>query len=137
MGQSRGFTVVELMISLVVIAVLAAIALPAYSALVSKGRARSAGTDLLALAADLENGFQRTRTYPTLRTGSTEATAAATPDWRPSQGEFFVYTMVSDPRSPDTYLLTATGQGAMAGCVLSLAHNDHRTVSSACDVGAW
>ena len=57
-SKQSGFTLIELMIAVVVLAILAAIAMPMYSNYITKAKARSAQSDLLALSLVLESmGF--------------------------------------------------------------------------------
>lgn len=126
-AKQAGFTLLELMAVVVIIGILASIALPSYQGYVKKSRARAAAADLVALAAAVENEFQRKLTYPTA--------LADVKTWRPAQGDFFTYAYSTD----NTYTLSATGKGSMDGCTLTLQHNNARTASSAatCGFGSW
>lgn len=126
-SRQGGFTLVELMIVVIVLGILAAIALPSYQDYVKKSRARAATADLVALATAVENVFQRTLSYPA---GLTEITT-----WQPAHTDFFDYSYATD----NTYTLKAIGKGAMAGCDLTLQHDNTRTASSAsaCGFSAW
>ena len=64
----RGFTLIELMIAVAVVAILAAIAWPSYANYVLRSKVRLAQGDLAALVANVENHRQRTR-FPTVRPG--------------------------------------------------------------------
>ena len=131
---SRGFTLIELMIVVAIVAVLAAIAFPSYQNFINKSRERSAGADLMALSTDLENTFQRTLTYPTQTTTTTATTEDESIGWSASQGDFFTYSVVS---TPNGYDLTATGTGALAGCNLTLNEANTRDVATACLITSW
>ncbi len=61
-GQ-RGFTLIELIIAMVVAAILAAIAIPAYSSFVREGRRTDAKSALLDLASLEERYFTTANTY--------------------------------------------------------------------------
>ena len=61
--RTRGFTLIELIVALVIVAILAAIAIPAYSSFVRKGRRTDAKTALLDLASLEERYFSTTNTY--------------------------------------------------------------------------
>ena len=127
-SKQRGFTLVELMIVVVVIAILASIALPSYQDYVKKSRARAATADLVALAAAVENHFQRNLNYP--------AELLDVTTWKAAHTDFFNYSYSGDSNS---YTLTASGKGVMDGCDLALQHDNTRTVSSAsdCGISSW
>jgi type IV pilus assembly protein PilE len=61
--KQRGLTLIELMIVVAVIAILAAIAIPAYDDSVRKARRGQAKADLVALAQHLERCFTINNTY--------------------------------------------------------------------------
>ena len=64
-NRNSGFTLIELMITVAIVAILAAIALPSYSDYVTKSKMRLAQSDLVALAAAFENHRQLKLAYPT------------------------------------------------------------------------
>ena len=133
MRQEAGFTLIELMVVLVIIAILASIALPSYQNYLTRSRAQAAAADLAGLSAAVESNFQRTLSYhPDTRTGTAAVTTAFT-QWAPAQSaDFFSYNYT--PGSP--YVLKAIGQGAMAGCELTLNGANERTASAACAIGS-
>jgi type IV pilus assembly protein PilE len=61
--QARGFTLIELMITVAVVAILASVALPAYNDYVRRGKIQEATTALLSLRTKLELYFQDNRSY--------------------------------------------------------------------------
>lgn len=124
-GQA-GFTLVELMIVVVIVAVLAAIALPSYQNFVKKSRAKTAGADLVSLSASVENVFQRTLQYP----ADSNVTQFST--WQAAQSNFFSYSYTPPTTGTSIYTLTATGSGAMSGCDLTLKNDNTRTISGDC-----
>ncbi len=61
--RARGFTLIELLVAMVVGAILMAIAIPAYSSFVRKGRRTDAKTALLDLASLEERYFSTANAY--------------------------------------------------------------------------
>lgn len=135
-GLSCGFTLIELMMTLVILAILTVIAVPSYQSYITKSRTRTAAADLMALATDLENTFARTLNYPNVTTTGTTTTRAQTIGWSPAEDDHFSYRMVSTNTS---YTLNASGVGSMNGCTLTLdsANNRNLTGPDACGITSW
>lgn len=132
--RHQGFTLIELMIVVLVIAVLAAIAIPAYQNYMLRSKIRLAQSDLLALSATVENFRQRTLSYPTTQ-------AQAMRGWTPaaSTDDFtFAYTT-----EDGGYELTATAGDTLkkaSGCELAVDQGNTRTTTEACatvGVDSW
>ena len=136
--KHAGFTLLELMVTVAIIAILAAIALPAYSSYITKSQAKSAASDLMSLSVAVENLYLRSLSYtapatnPTTTTAQTQSYATG---WQPSSGNSFTYT-VNVTTATKSYTLTATGISGTrnAGCTLTLNQANTRTISggSAC-----
>jgi type IV pilus assembly protein PilE len=62
-SRHSGFTLVELLITIVIIGILAAIAIPSYRAYVVRANRTEAKQALLARASDLERCFTRNNSY--------------------------------------------------------------------------
>ena len=76
--------------------------------------------------------------YPALNTTTTALTQAASNGWSPSQGNFFDYTVVTDPNDPTAfYTLAAAGKSALSGCTLTVSHQNDRTVTAGCELTSW
>lgn len=61
--NKRGFTLTELMITVAIIGILAAIAIPSYSSYVKRGRMSQAYTDIQTIALLEEKGLAETGSY--------------------------------------------------------------------------
>lgn len=136
-SNHRGFSLIELMIAIAIIAILASVALPAYQNYVKKAHANTAASDLAALSSSIENYFQRTLSYPEDK----ENTAAITTEittWKPASNEaLFVFQYENNDPG---YTLTATGKGSMSGCTLTLNEKNVRKPSQgvkACGGFSW
>lgn len=132
MKKSRGFTLIEVMIVVIIIAILASIAFPAYQNYILRTRAQTAGSDLVALGLAIENSYQRNLTY-TEGNGSAIAYAGEHDlSWSPSQADFYTVTVAI---TASTYTLTAAGTGTSAGCTLTLTHANARTINGHANCG--
>ena len=74
MNRSRGFTLIELMITLVIVAILASIAVPSYRAFILRSHRVEATAALLKIAAAEEKFYLQHNTYTTELTALDSAT---------------------------------------------------------------
>ena len=123
MTRPRGFTLIELMIAVAIVAVLAAIAMPSYSEYIRRSRITEAISALSGMRVKMEQFFQDNRTYVGAcgLPGTSVAPAPTTPN--------FNYACVLNPGPPSTYTITATGNAgsAVAGFKYSLDDTNART----------
>ena len=91
---ASGFTLIELMITIVIAAILAAIAIPSYQSYIKKSQLRAAQNDLVALSLVFENYYQRNLSYPNVDYADTSELTASTafPQWSPSKKEIFEFS---------------------------------------------
>lgn len=107
----QGFTLIEVMITVAIIGILAAVALPSYRDYILRGQLVDATNLLSAGQAKMERYFQDNRTYATVSTGIVTPCAAGTAAER-TQGKF----LLECNGTPDggTYSIKATGAGAVS-----------------------
>ncbi len=65
MQRATGFTLIEVMVTVAIIAILAAIALPNYTDYIRRGKLQEATSNLLAMRTKMEQYFQDNRSYTT------------------------------------------------------------------------
>jgi type IV pilus assembly protein PilE len=95
----RGFTLIELMIVVAIVAILASVALPSYNDYLMRGRLAEAHGELAAMRSKLETFYLDNRTY-------VGACAAGTVAPMPT-GKYFTYSCPT--LTATTYLVRATG----------------------------
>jgi type IV pilus assembly protein PilE len=126
-GRCGGFTLIEVMITVAIIAVLAAIALPNYSDYIQRSKIIDATTRLGDLHTDMEKYFMDNRTY---QNGGACGVAAkiVTMNADPSAD----FNITCNPPDAVTYTITATGLPArgMAGFTYTVnEQNVHATTA--------
>ncbi len=128
----RGFTLIELMIVISIVAILAAVAMPVYTDNIRRGAVTEAHSRLADFANRMEQYYQNNRSYG----GAACADAAGAGAWNnfvpPGGGNKFTFNCAFDAGvGSQGYLLTATGSvGQAAGHVYTLTHNGARATTT-------
>ncbi len=130
MAQAQGFTLIELMIVVVVVAILSAIAYPSYQEYVRKGHRAEARAGLLEAAQWLERAATAQGTYPL--TAQFPAGLQSVPNGRYTialNSDGAAFTLTATPTGAQTgdkcgnYTLTNTGlrgaNGVTSGAIVS------------------
>jgi type IV pilus assembly protein PilE len=120
-----GFTLIELMITVAVIAILAAVALPSYTNYIRRGKIAEATSNLSELRLRAEKSFADNRAYN-----------AAAWDTAPAlNARYFTYSCA---RAASTYTCTATGIATegMGGFVYTINESNTRQ-STFTGVSGW
>jgi type IV pilus assembly protein PilE len=120
-SRQSGVTLMELMVTLVIIAILASVAIPQYSDYVTRGKVPQATNNLSTMRARLEQYFQDNRTYVGACVTGTIAPLPADDD--------FTYAC---NLTATTYTVTATGRpGAMRDFTYSIDESNRRRTLAA------
>ena len=109
MRAHRGFTLLELMITVVVVAILASVALPSYQEQIRKTRRADARQELMRLATAQERFYTNCNRYATALNGAQAncsglGAGSATID---SENGYYAISLAGDG---STFTLTATAQ---------------------------
>jgi len=119
-NRNRGFTLIEVMVTVAIIAILAAVAVPAYTDYIIRGHIPQATNGLSDMRIKLEQFFQDNRTYA----GACADGAAAAP---PANQDF---TFTCDiPDDGMSYALKAEGKGTMTGFTYELNESNAKKTS--------
>jgi type IV pilus assembly protein PilE len=113
--RQAGWTLLELCVAFAVLALLAAIAYPAYTSSVTKGRRSDATTALLDLANRMEQYYAANNTFAT---ATIAAGVTATDVLTSSASTQGYYTLSISAQATNTYTILATRTGAQAGDAL-------------------
>lgn len=118
--QTEGFTLIELMITVAIVAILAAIAYPSYRDQVNSSRRSDAQGALSSFALAMERYYTRSNTY--LGAAGTQLAPANSgapwvfPTEAPLDGATKYYNLtIKAGATQSTYTLVATPKGAQAG----------------------
>jgi type IV pilus assembly protein PilE len=112
MRCARGFTLIELMITVVIVAILAAVAVPSYTSYLTRAKIAEATTNLSDLRVKMEQFYQDNRKY----NGATAGTCGLwpLPAATVANYKYFTFTCTSSnpgasPLGDQRYTISATG----------------------------
>jgi type IV pilus assembly protein PilE len=129
--NARGFTLIEVMITVVVVAILAAIALPSYQQVVRKGNRADAKAVLMETSQFMERYFTTNNTYA----GATVLSAVSP---KGASGTDVRYTITPPTvTTPATFVITATpvnSQSSDSCGTLTISNTGAQTPATA---GCW
>lgn len=109
-GRQSGFTLIELMITVVIIAILAAIAMPAYQEYVKRGHRAAAQSEMMDIANRQQQFLLANRAYADK--AALEDSGYALPD---AVSAKYAYDIVVDnAATPPTFEITFTPSGSQA-----------------------
>jgi type IV pilus assembly protein PilE len=124
MKPQRGFTIIELMIAVAIIAILAAIALPAYDGYTQRAKLTEAFTALSDFRVRMEQFYQDNRRYDG---AGLNGCGVAAPN-----SKYFTYVCAPGLAPSQTYTITATGLAneGLTNFVYTLNENNVRATTT-------
>lgn len=124
MRPQQGFTLIEVMITVAIVAILSAIAIPAYSEYVLRARITEATNALSDMRLKMERFYQDNRRYDAVPPACTLNTVAPPP----SPTAHFNYACNVTGR--DTYVVQAIGTGSMNLFTFQIDQSNTRSTPS-------
>jgi prepilin-type N-terminal cleavage/methylation domain-containing protein len=121
-GSARGFTLIEVMITVAIVAILAMVAYPSYRDYIVRGQLVDATNGLATFRANMERHFQDNRTYQTV---GTFTSPCLVPEAQRRVGNFVISCNPSPPAA-NAYVLQAVGAGPVTGFTFTINHQDIR-----------
>ena len=121
----RGFTLIEVMITVAIIGILAAVAYPSYRDYIVRGQLVDATTALSTFRADMERHFQDNRSFATVGTFTTPCAVDVA---LRTVGNFVISCTAV---AATTYTLQAVGAGPVSGFTFTVTHQDVRATTAA------
>jgi type IV pilus assembly protein PilE len=123
----RGFTLIELMVAVAIVATLVSVALPSYREHVIRGHLVDAASGLALMRAQMERHYQDNRSYASV--GSFVTPCASTDASRRTFNHFVV--SCAETPTATAYTLTATGNGPAAGFAFTVDQANQRATTAA------
>jgi len=116
--RPRGFTLIEVMVTVAIVAILASVAMPAYRSYITRSRVPVSFDALSSYASRMEQAYQDTGRYDT-----TAAPNVCAPSL-PSANNFTISCVISG--GGQGFTATATGHSSMVGYAYTINNTGNR-----------
>lgn len=125
-ANARGFTLVEVMVTVAIVAILAAVAIPQYKDYVTRSRLADASTGLATMRAQMERYYQDNRTYADAGAFVSPCNNATTS--ARTFGDFVI--SCTGTLSDTQFKLQAVGSGSASGFTYTINQQEVRATTS-------
>jgi type IV pilus assembly protein PilE len=127
--RASGFTMLEILITVAVVAIIAAVAMPSYIDYITRSKIVEATSNLNDMRVRLEQYFADNRAYPASCTAYAAGAAPAGKIYLPASNKYFGVTCAF---TATTYTITATGSSThgMAGFTYTIDEGNNRRTTS-------
>jgi type IV pilus assembly protein PilE len=116
--HQHAFTLIELMVTVAIVGILAAVALPSYSSYVIRGKIPDATSRLAVLQVQMEQYFQDNRTYIDAPACNSDSDSS----------KYFVFSCSTATAS--TFVLQAVGSDSMSGFTYTVNQTGAKATTS-------
>ncbi len=123
--RARGFTLIEVMIAVAIVAILAGVAYPSYRDHILRGQLVDATTALASMRADMERHFQDNRSFATVGAFTTPCAVDV------AQRTFGHFVVSCTAVAANSYTLQAAGSGPVSGFTYTVTQQDVRATTAA------
>lgn len=131
MQRQSGFTLIELMVTVAIVAILASVALPSYTQFITRSKLQEASSNLMAMRTKMELFFQDNRSWDPAAPAPKPCTVGSAAPL-PTGLKYFNITCPATLTPATTYLVQAEGKPLtdLAGLIMTIDQaNVRRTVS--------
>ena len=111
-GRAKGFTLIELMIAVAIIAIISAVALPLYNNYIQTSREGVLINNIASIEVFQEDFRLRTGAF--LTTAANQAAITAAIGWQPQSNDGTTYSIAAGPGN--SYQVTATSSNGTVVC---------------------
>lgn len=127
--RSRGFTLIEVMVTVAIIAILAGVAMPSYSAYIQRSKVPVAFDGLSSYATRMEQRYQDTGCYAGA-CSPMGTTCGVTPLPTPANFTVTCELLTVNGQAGQGFKATATGSGPVAGYTFTINHAGARATTA-------
>lgn len=116
--KNLGFTLIEVMLTIAIVGILTALAMPSYADYLIRGRIPDATAGLAARQIRIEQFFQDNRSY------------VAAPDCVTDNTSSSYFSFSCSSQTSTTFSLQAVGKGSMSGFTFVVDQNNSKTTAA-------